>query len=341
MKRRDFFGKSMLAGAFMSPAAAVAALDSSSSKKSIHTGLESTTDKEKEEVVIERPVEGRPHAGKVLGIIQPHCDDIALFAAGTVAKLIHEGYTGYLIRTSNDDATGVGNSYGEQVLNNEKANEAFAKSLGIKKIYDLHYRNHRMDEYNIQEIKGRLIFLFRLLKVDTVISYDPWGHYEENPDHYVTAKAVEAARWMAGGRGDYPEQLEVVEPHSVMERYYFARGPQLVNRVVDISNYIDKKVEANKAITSQGPSGNAGSQLRKALAAKGKKLLILGNDDNTANFNYIKNFVLDIDSERLRGVPSDKKTGEAYGLEWAERFHYFGPAEDKLEEYSKVNLVNA
>lgn len=340
MKRRDFFGKSMLAGAFMSPAVAVAALDSSNSKKTAQTGLESYTDKEKEEVVIERPVEGRPHAGKVLGIIQPHCDDIALFAAGTVAKLIHEGYTGYLIRTSNDDATGVGNSYGEQVLNNEKANEAFAKSLGIKKIYDLHYRNHRMDEYNIQEIKGRLIFLFRLLKVDTVISYDPWGHYEENPDHYVTAKAVEAARWMAGGRGDYPEQLEVVEPHSVMERYYFARGPQLVNRVVDISNYIDKKVEANKAITSQGPGGNTGSQLRKALAAKGKKLLILGNDDNAANFNYIKNFVLDIDSERLRGVPSDKKIGEQYGLEWAERFHYFGSAENKLEEYSKANIVN-
>jgi LmbE family N-acetylglucosaminyl deacetylase len=340
MKRRDFFGKSMLAGAFMSPAAAVAALDSSNPKKTAHTGLESYTDKEKEEVVIERPAEGRPHAGKVLGIIQPHCDDIALFAAGTVAKLIHEGYTGYLIRTSNDDATGVGNSYGEQVLNNEKSNEAFAKSLGIKKIYDLHYRNHRMDEYNIQEIKARLIFLFRLLKVDTVISYDPWGHYEENPDHYVTAKAVEAARWMAGGRGDYPEQLEVVQPHSVMERYYFARGPQLVNRVVDISNYIDKKVEANKAITSQGPSGNAGSQLRKALAAKGKKLSILGNDDNTANFNYIKNFVLDIDSKRLRGVPSDKKTGEQYGLEWAERFHYFGFAENKLEEYSKANIVN-
>jgi hypothetical protein len=32
---------------------------------------------------------------------------------------------------------------------------------------------------------------FRLLKVDTVFSYDPWGHYEENPDHYVTAQAVE------------------------------------------------------------------------------------------------------------------------------------------------------
>jgi hypothetical protein len=99
-------------------------------------------------------------------------------------------------------------------------------------------------------------------------------------------------------------------------------------------------VEANKAITSQGPGGNAGAQLRKAQAAKGKKLPILGDDDNTANFNYIKNFVLDIDSERLRGVPSDKKTGEPYGLQWAERFHYFGPSENKLEEYSKANLVN-
>jgi len=343
MKRRDFFGKGMLAGALMGPAAAAAALDPSKPKKNNHPGIDSAgsySDNGKEKVVIERPAEGRPHAGKVLGIIQPHCDDIALFAAGTVAKLIHEGYTGYLIRTSNDDAAGIGNSYGERVLNNEKSNEAFAKSLGIKKIYDLHYRNHRMDEYNIQEIKGRLIFLFRLLKVDTVVCYDPWGHYEENPDHYVTAKAVEAARWMAGGRDDYPEQLEVVEPHSVIERYYFARGPQLVNRVVDISNYIDNKVEANKAITSQGPSGNAGSNLRKALAERGKKLPILGNDDNTANFNYIKNFVLDIDSERLRGVPSDKKIGEQYGLQWAERFHYFGPAENKLEEYSKANLVN-
>ena len=343
MKRRDFFGKSIIAGALMSPVAGVAALDLSTQKKSGHHDIGSTgsyPDPGKEEVIIERPVEGRPHAGKVLAVIQPHCDDIAYFAAGTVAKLIHEGYTGYLIRTSNDDATGSGNGYGEMVLNNEKSNEAFAKSLGLKKVYDLGYRNHRMDEYNIQEIKGRLIFLFRLLKVDTVVSYDPWGHYEENPDHYVTAKAVEAARWMAGGRGDYPEQLEVVEPHSVIERYYFARGPQLVNRVVDISNYIDNKVEANKVITSQGSGGNAGAQLRKALAQKGKKLPVLGNDDDTANFNYIKNFMLDIDSETLRGVPSDKKIGEQYGLKWAERFRYFGPSPLALEEYIAKNAVS-
>lgn len=325
MKRRDFFEKSILAGAILSPAAAAA--------------VNHPPFREDKDIFIERPVQGQPHKGKVLAVIQPHCDDIAYFAAGTVAKLIHEGYKGYLIRTSNDDAAGIGKSLGERILNNEKSNEAFAKTLGLEKIYDLGYRNHRMDEYNIQEIKGRLIFLFRLLKVDTVICYDPWGHYEENPDHYVTAKAVEAARWMAGSV-DYPEQLEVVEPHAVTERYYFARGPQLVNRIVDISNFIDKKVEANKVITAQGAGGNSGSLLRKRLAQEGKKLPVLGNDEDSANFNYIKTFMLDIDSERLRGVPSDKKVGEAYGLEWAEQFRYFGSPPSKLNGYISKHAID-
>src|SRR5512143_477616 len=52
---------------------------------------------------MERPLEGKPHLGKVLLALQAHSDDIPLFAAGTVAKLIEEGYTGYLVRATNDD----------------------------------------------------------------------------------------------------------------------------------------------------------------------------------------------------------------------------------------------
>lgn len=51
------------------------------------------------EVVVEKEESGRPHAGKVLAAVAPHSDDISLFAAGTVLKLIREGYTGILIRT--------------------------------------------------------------------------------------------------------------------------------------------------------------------------------------------------------------------------------------------------
>ena len=293
-----------------------------------------------EEVIIEKPQTGQPHKGKVLAAIQPHSDDIPIFAGGTVAKLIKEGYTGYLIRTSNDDHAGRGATVGEVILNNEKDNEKVAKALGLSKVYDLGYRNHRMDNISIQELRGRLIFLFRMLKVDTIICYDPWGHYEENPDHYITAKAVESARWMAGGRLDYPEHIDAgIEPHSVTERYYFARGPQLVNRIVDISETIDQKVEANRVIVTQGPGGNAGTQLKARLEKEGKYLPILGDNDDSANRNYIKHFVLDIDSERLRGVPSDKEIGKIYGVQWAERFHYKGTQESKLEEYIRSNAV--
>lgn len=332
MERRKFIAASIAAGSVL-PTTSL--LGNNLKTKEQNPSL---SPPENDPVVIERPVSGRPHEGKVLAVIQPHCDDIALFAAGTVAKLIDEGYTGYMIRTSNDDVAGTGKTLGERVLNNENDNEATAKVLGLKKIYDLHYRNHRMDEYNIQEIKGRLIFLFRLLKVDTIISYDPWGHYEENPDHYVTAKAVEAARWMSGSP-DYPEHFEVVKPHAVMERYYFARGPQLVNRVVDISKYIDIKVQSNVVIKTQGPGGDHGMALKKRLEAQGKKLPLLGDTDESANANYVKHFVLDIDSEYHRAVPSDREVGKKYGLEWAEQFHYFGKPVSVIGDYVAKNAI--
>ena len=79
-------------------------------------------------VVVERARAGRPHAGKVLLAIQPHADDIPLFAAGTVAKLLEEGYTGHLVRVTNDDMAGPG-TIGETVLANEKDNDQVARVL--------------------------------------------------------------------------------------------------------------------------------------------------------------------------------------------------------------------
>ena len=39
-----------------------------------------------------------------------------------------------------------------------------------------------------------MIFLVRLLKVDTVVSWDPWAHDEENPDHYVIERVRHGLR---------------------------------------------------------------------------------------------------------------------------------------------------
>ncbi len=284
------------------------------------------------ETFLERPVSGQPHKGKVLLALQAHSDDIPLMAAGTVAKLIEEGYTGYLVRATNDDmgdAPGLGTpgTIGENVLGNERDTAEVARVLGCQRRFDLNYNNHRMADVSLNELICRLIFLIRMLKVDTVIGWDPWAHDEENPDHYTLARAVEAACWMAGRAHDYPEQLAAgLEPKTVEDKYYFARRPE-ITRVVDISKQIDKKVEANRANVAKGPAGHLGSRLRAELAKRNQRLPLLGDDDITADRSYIKEFVM---------APS-RELGRQYGVEYAEAFHYIEPGASGADRDSRID----
>ena len=59
------------------------------------------------------------------------------------------------------------------------------------------------------------------------------------------------------------------------------------------------------------------------------RLAILGNDDATANRQYIKHIVLRDDAE----------LGKKYRLQYAEPFHYIGPKESMLDDYIKKNAV--
>jgi hypothetical protein len=85
---------------------------------------------------------------------------------------------------------------------------------------------------------------------------------------------------------------------------------------VDISGVVDRKVEANSANQAKGPAGRHGSKLRAELAKKKQRLPLLGDDDATADRNYIKEFVL----------ARNRELGRKYGVEYAEAFHYIGPA---------------
>jgi len=292
-------------------------------------------------IFLERPATGQPHKGKVLLALQAHSDDIPLSAAGTVAKLIEEGYTGYLVRATNDDmgdAPGLGTvgSIGENALHNERDNEEIARVLGCKRTFNLNYNNHRMADISLNELISRLIFIIRFVKADTVVCWDPWAHDEENPDHYMLARGVEAACWMAGRSHDYEEQFAAgLEPHAVADKYYFARRPE-ITRVVDISAQIDKKVEANRANSAKGPAGHLGSRLRAELAKKGERLPVLGNGDEvSADRNYIKEF----------GMRRSRELGAKYGVEYAEAFHYLaagsaGAGTDQtVEDYVKQHAV--
>src|ERR1035438_8903958 len=129
MHRRTFFG------------AAAVMLLSGRAVKAQHEYQHYLRDTPESDIFIERDQPGQPHKGKVLAAIQPHNDDIPLYAAGTVLKLIKEGYSGILIRMTNDDAAGRGATLAEVISNNEKDNFEVGRRLGMKKVFDLSYRN--------------------------------------------------------------------------------------------------------------------------------------------------------------------------------------------------------
>src|SRR5436190_16089098 len=152
MHRRDFFTK-ILAG--------TAALRSELAR----------AQRQPDGVFFERAATGTPHQGKVLMAVQAHSDDIPLSSSGTVAKLIKEGYTGYMVRATNDDmgderGLGTPGTIGDNVLGNERDNAEVARAMGCKSHFDLNYNNHRMADVSLNEVIGRVIFLIRLLKVD-------------------------------------------------------------------------------------------------------------------------------------------------------------------------------
>jgi LmbE family N-acetylglucosaminyl deacetylase len=283
-------------------------------------------------VVVERDQPGQPHRGKVFAAVHAHVDDVARYAGGLCAKLISEGYTGFLIRTTNDEKSG-GQSTAQNILGNEQEHLKVAVVLGCKDVFELYYQNHEMDATSSLDIRGRLIFLFRYLRVDTVISFNPSDPVEGNPDHGVTGRAVEEAAWMCGMPNDFHEHMEAgIQPHPVRERYYFhVRPGQAFNRVIDIGSHIEKKIASLVECRSQG-GGNFGSLLRARLASEGKRLPLLGNDDRTADREYVRHFLLD----------DEREYAKAHNLAFAERFYYVDQrqvAKSKVDEYVEKNAV--
>ena len=285
------------------------------------------------EIVVEKDAKETPHKGKVFAAIHAHLDDIPYYCAGTCAKLIGEGYTGYIIRTTNDERCGPGTT-NRNIKSNEEEHFKMAKAVGFTDVFDFYYRNHDMDSISTLEFRSRLVFIFRMLKVDTVVTFNPWGHGEENPDHWVTGRVAEEACWMSGMGNDYPEHREAgIQPHSVLERYYFVGRPgQPYNRVVDIGSFVEKKIDSIAECRSQG-GGNSGSLLRARLAKQGKKLPILGNDDRTADREYIRRFMLG----------DEERNGKEHGLKYAECFSYINQrrpeGKTEVEKYIEKNSV--
>jgi LmbE family N-acetylglucosaminyl deacetylase len=84
------------------------------------------------------------------------------------------------------------------------------------------------------------------------MTFDPWAPFEPHPDHRQVAWAAVEAIFFSHMPLFHPEHLKQgLQPHLVAEAYYFAKESNLVNKAVDITPYVDQKIEALCAHDSQ------------------------------------------------------------------------------------------
>lgn len=258
-------------------------------------------------------VNAQPYKGRTLVIVTAHADDFTIFAGGTIAKLVDEGYTAHLIRVTNDEKDSYDLSGGETSHRNTVEMETAARIMGIKEIHSLDFRNDEMDWVPETEVRGRLIMLFRKLKPWTVMSFDPSAKYEENPDHKKTARATEDACWTSQGHLFFPEHFTVgLKRWVVLERLYWARqlDDSDINKVVDITSTIDRKIRAVQAHKTM--MRHTAYSLKEKLEQAGLRLPLL----DTINDESV-NKLVDIQT-RERAAAHGKK----HGMQYAELFHH-------------------
>jgi len=178
-------------------------------------------------------------------IISPHADDAAAFCGATLAKFSGQGWRVVLVRVTDDTKDSMGLTLEETKRRNTAELHRAADILGLSEIVELGYETDCLADVSEVALRERIVYLFRKYRPYAVFTFDPFGWYEGNMDHVRVAQAVEEAFWVSCFDLHYPEHFEEgLEPFAVCERWYFGRHLPEANHAEDVSEYMEKKVDA-------------------------------------------------------------------------------------------------
>jgi len=178
-------------------------------------------------------------------VISPHADDAAAFCGATLAKFANQGWRVVLVRVTDDAKDSVGLTLEETKRRNTAELHGAAEILGISEIVELGFETDCLADVSEVALRERIVYLFRKYRPYAVFTFDPFGLYEDNMDHIRVAQAVEEAFWVSRFHLHHPEHFEEgLEPFAVCEHWYFGRELRDANHAEDVSEYMERKVEA-------------------------------------------------------------------------------------------------
>lgn len=176
-------------------------------------------------------------------VVVAHADDMEFMAGGTIYRLANEfGYPVYeLILTDNRKGTYKLSEAEVIELSKREAEEA-GQVLGIKEVRFGNFIDGELEEIPRKILRNMIIDFLREKKANVVFSWDPFEPGEDHPDHRVASMVtLEACSFASNPNFGTPG---LFDPHFISEAYWFAKKPKNAKTYVDISDVIDKKIEA-------------------------------------------------------------------------------------------------
>jgi LmbE family N-acetylglucosaminyl deacetylase len=207
---------------------------------------------------------------KVALLLVAHADDTEFFAGATVARLVSEGYAVTEVITT-DNARGSFELDSASLVAQSREVEArkAAALLGKQELIFLGYPDGFLCDTPHTALREHFIRLVRKVRPRLVMTFDPWAPFEPHPDHRAVAMAAVEAVGFAHMPLFHPEHRAAgLEPHLVAECLYFAKSSAHADHVVDVTAFIDQKIEALCAHDSQMKS--TVDDLKMSLQATGQ-----------------------------------------------------------------------
>ncbi len=188
-----------------------------------------------------------------IAAIYAHPDDGEFFAAGSLSKWAKQGHKVFAICATSGEAGAKRLDVDASALRAERARElANAMTIigGEAPILlcfpDAFVRDHAA------ALKERLVYWIRKLKVDRVVTFDPWKRYEVHPDHIEVGRMASEAACFSCFPLIYPEHMKQgLAPSQPSEVWYMVPTEHRPNRVVDISETFETKVRSLLCHSSQ------------------------------------------------------------------------------------------
>src|SRR5215216_6523006 len=202
-------------------------------------------------------------------VVVAHPDDAEFSSAGTISKLTAEGKKVVIIQvTSGDKGTADPSIHPEELakIREEEQLEA-SRRQGVGETVFLRCADGELVADLV--LREKIVRMIRTYRPDVIITHDPFRPYALHPDHRAVGTAtIDAVYPTARDPHYFPEHLrEGLEPHKTAEIWFF--GPEHPDKVVDITETFDRKINALRAHVSQVGDG---AELESRMRDRAKEL---------------------------------------------------------------------